>query len=157
MKTILIILSAFFIFESAFSQNTKIEAIKYKHKVESYKRMGNTGKAFLIAGIPATAYGISLIIKGNRQINYAMNNYYQTYNPNTGTYENNDDVFDKGSRNMMLGGLLAYVGVPLTVLGAIFTPIGDRKSKQYQELLNNMSLGAYYYNDKKGLVLRYTF
>ncbi|OFX16968.1 MAG: hypothetical protein A2033_13785 [Bacteroidetes bacterium GWA2_31_9] len=160
MKTFLIFFITIFLFENTFAQNTKLDAIKYKHKVESYKKMKNTGKAFLIVGIPATIGGISLIIKGDRQINNAMNQpYTSTYNSNTGTFttENNDDEFDKGSRNMMLGALMAYVGVPLTVLGAIFTPTGNRKSKQYQELLDNMSLGAYYFQDKKGFVLKYTF
>ncbi|MES2731956.1 MAG: hypothetical protein V4714_09410 [Bacteroidota bacterium] len=125
-----------------FKRKSGSEAL-YLRKIESYRKLRNTGVTLGVIGAVVTVAGIVTI---------ATTKWVPTNNrvgSTTSQPENIDRFF---------GGVLATVlGIPITTTGAILGGIGARKMKQYNKKLENLSLDFNYTPNQQGFALTYRF
>lgn len=110
--------------------------VKYLKKVETYKRLRNTG--FIMAGI-----GVGSAVVGITMLNQEEKNYNKTYQ------------YDED--RIRTGIFCVLLGVPLTIAGSIIGPIGAVKVGKYRKKLENLAINPTFSPQQQGLSLRYNF
>ncbi|HYG40025.1 MAG TPA: hypothetical protein VD908_15465 [Cytophagales bacterium] len=138
MRNFLIVFGLFLLMSQteAFAQIDS-QKLLYLKKVESYKRMKNTGFIMTGIGVVTTAVGVSIIAQEERN------------------YNNNSSKFDED--RVVTGILCAVLGIPITAGGLVLGLIGTHKVNRYRDKLDNLSLNFRYAPSQKGIVLKYTF
>lgn len=139
-KTIILLMLVCFT-TSAFAQFDRNYAI-YERKVETYTKLKKTGTALTVAGAALTVGGLVLISSADWETQTGPAGQTQT------TSSDSEGI---------AGVLMLVAGIPITVTGAILGTIGAKKSRQYQEKLQRLSLNVKYNQHYKGLVLAYRF
>lgn len=124
-----------------FSWSQQNNAALYQQKVESYKKMKNTGIGLTIGGIASTMIGIALVSSAE----------WETTSTEYGTNTTSSDPAAFGGL-LLIGG-----GVSVSIPGIILTSIGGKKSKEYQSKLERLDVGINYQPTNKGLILSYRF
>src|SRR3989339_309284 len=92
----------------------------YKHKIERYKHLSNTGRVFIGSGGILTAAGII----------------------SAGLLSQEKELSEIELKNRIIVSYIAVgAGIDLIIGGFIMKSIGAHKTEQYQEKLNNLSGG----------------
>jgi hypothetical protein len=112
---------------------------RYEDKYHEYNRMKAKGIVFLSIGAATGAGAVALFLKGSE---------IQNADP---LDENNADGYYIGA------GLLSCFSVLFLLPGAIYTPIGAIKSKEYKKLMQNLSVNPQCTPEIKGISLVYRF
>lgn len=111
---------------------------KYKSKIENYNRMKNTGSSLTTLGTMAAGGGVFLLVSGSKKVN--------------GQY-NTDPNFTK-----IYGGIiLLELGVGSFVTGIVLSSVGNRKSKEYNQKLRDISFEINGQPENRGITLVYRF
>jgi uncharacterized membrane protein len=147
--TLLLVFVALFIQSPLFAQSDSTVLFKrkndleprYLRKIESYRKLRNTGFTLGVIGTALTVTGIVMISNTDWQ--------KQSNNGST-TYVSNDS---KG----LVGILATIVGVPLLATGSVLGGIGAHKMKQYSKKLDNVSLHLNCTPNQQGFALTYRF
>lgn len=145
MKTAILILAIIILQLDFIIAQDEILKDKYQSKIEGYTKMKNTGSTLTILGAATTIAGTILFVNG---INKMSSDEYDPYgsDPNT-----------EGDAEFVLGFILIDVGLPCFITGIVLNSVGARKSKEYNQKLNNLSLGFKYRSENKGVTLVYRF
>lgn len=140
---LLLLLSVFLVFFQISSiAQVYGEKLLYLKKVESFKRMQNTGITLDIIGISTTIVGISMFTSADWQKlkSPSGQSYYATEDPKA-----------------LKGFLLAIAGIPITAVGTVFTIIGSRKVNFYKRKLGGFSFDYKASPFYQGVVVSYKF
>ncbi len=123
---------------------TKADAALYGRKVESYRKMRNTGLGLGIGGGILTTVGIVILASADWEEQPPANGSGTTYT-----------TTDAGSA---VGGfLLLCTGIPMLGTGAVLGGIGNYKMKQYQRKADGMTLNFQCNPRQRGVALTYRF
>ncbi|MBN2275245.1 MAG: hypothetical protein JXK95_12995 [Bacteroidales bacterium] len=120
---------------------------RYETFLEEYTRMKTRGIVSLSIGGVALVSGTILTVDGIHRLNNIAD-------------DGSSEAYDKQMEASLevIGGLICgLIGVPLTSVGIVHTILGSRKSNEYKEKLQNLSLGAVCTPRVKGLSLVYRF
>lgn len=113
----------------------------YQRKVISYTKMKKAGITLLVTG------GASVLVGSIMTASADWESYSSS---NSAGVTTNDPL---GGAGMLVLG----IGIPVTVVGIIFTAIGAKKVKYYGGKLDNLSLNISTSNEHCGLILTYKF
>lgn len=139
MKKIIIGLFALFISLSAIAQEYQKDL--FESKVERYSKMKRNGLTLGIIGGASTIAGILMMNQAD----------WEKETTPTGVNYNTDDA--SGAAGILFTG----VGVPLVITGIILGAIGNKKEKEYQSKLDNLSFNIKSTPQITGFSLVYNF
>lgn len=134
-KTLLLLILFFFISEAQVFAQLDERKVFYLKKIETYKRMRNTGFIMTGIGLLGTIGGIVII---NDESNKSQYGYYD-------------------EQRLQTGVICFLLGIPLTAGGTVLGLIGTHKVIKYNQKLDNLSLNINYGAYQRGLTLRYKF
>lgn len=122
------------------AQGQTDERQRYKSKIATYSKTKNTGSILLFSGLISSVVGIAFVassLSGNEKDVYG------------------EPVIDE--TQLKIGTYAMGFGVDLIIGGVILKSVGNRKVKQYQEKLNNLSAGIRINPEVKGFAMVYRF
>lgn len=126
---------------SAFAQFDRNYAM-YERKVETYTKLKKTGTVLAVSGAALTLGGLVLVSSADWETQTGPAGQTQT------TSSDSEGI---------AGVLMLVTGIPITVTGVILGTIGAKKSREYQERIQRLSLNVKYNQHYKGIVLAYRF
>jgi hypothetical protein len=119
----------------------------YQNKIDHYDHLKSKGRNLAIWGTILTIGGTALLIYGV--------NKYET--PETGNYLYASDYDYESLLIIECGALLDVIGIPMFAGGLVIKSNATRKSNEYRNKINNLSMGVICNPKIQGLSLVYRF
>jgi len=139
MKTLIVTL-LFAVISTCLVKGQTDERQLYKRKIATYSKTKNTGSILLFSGLISSVVGIALVasaVNGDEKDAFG------------------EPVVDE--TQIQIGTYAMGFGVDMIIGGVILKSVGNRKVKQYQQKLNNLSAGIRINPEAKGFALVYRF